>query len=67
MQPGGASSCAPACMRAMTSPAGRGFVSKMGAAFGKDAEHEMVAAIVPDLLIRFGEKAKAAEAKRAAP
>jgi hypothetical protein len=59
--------CAAECMRAMSSSAGRGFMTKMGTAFGPEMQSEMIAAIVPDMFIIFGENAKASEAKRAAP
>ena len=62
-----AGSCSPECMRAMNSPAGRGFMQKMGVALGPQAQADMIALVVPDMLIRFGEKAKAAEARRVAP
>lgn len=60
-------SCSSECLRAMNSPAGRGFLQKMGAAFGPQAQTDMIALVVPDMFIRFGEKAKAAEARRSAP
>jgi hypothetical protein len=65
--PKGASACSQACMRAMNSPAGRSFLTKFSKAFsGPELQSEMMAAVVPDLFIIFGEKAKAAEAKSAA-
>jgi hypothetical protein len=59
--------CSAECMRAMTSPGGRGFMRKMPAVFGPELQADLAAAIVPDMFITFGEKAKASEAKRAAP
>jgi hypothetical protein len=56
--------CAAECLRAMASPAGRSFMTKLQTAFGADMQADMVAAIVPDMFILFGQKAKAAEAKR---
>jgi hypothetical protein len=65
--PVGAAACSAACMRAMGSPAGRSFMGKFSTVFGPEAQGEMVAVVVPDLFIIFGQKAKADEAKRAAP
>ncbi|MDB5418402.1 MAG: hypothetical protein JWP50_1821 [Phenylobacterium sp.] len=59
--------CGAACMRAIGSPAGRGFMVKMQKAFGAEVQTEMIALVAPDVFIRFGEKAKAAEAKRPRP
>jgi len=64
---GFAEPCAAECMRAMASPAGRGFMAKMQTAFNKDVQGEMIALLIPDVMIIFGEKAKAAEARRTAP
>jgi hypothetical protein len=63
---GAAPNCSRECMRAMSSPAGARFLRKMQTAMGPELQSDIVAAMVPDLFIRFGEKAKAAEAKRAA-
>ena len=64
--PNAAAPCAQACVRAMNSPAGRSFLAKFSKAFsGPELQSEMMAAVVPDLFIIFGEKAKAAEAKGA--
>jgi hypothetical protein len=63
----GAPSCSQDCLRAMGTPAGMGFMQKMRTAFGPEAQAEMMAVVVPDMFIRFGQKAKAAEAKRAQP
>jgi hypothetical protein len=64
--PNAAAPCAQACARAMNSPAGRSFLTKFSKAFsGPELRSEMMAAVVPDLFIIFGEKAKAAEAKSA--
>lgn len=57
--------CGGACMRALNSPAGRGFMTKLRTALDEDLRQELIATILPDFLIAFGEKAKAAEAKRA--
>jgi len=65
--PSGGTPCSQACVRAMSSPAGRAFLTKINGVVGPSAEQDFVAALVPDLFITFGEKAKAAEAKRAAP
>jgi len=63
----GAPTCSQECLHAMGSPAGMGFMRKMQTAFGPEAQTEMMAVVVPDMFIRFGQKAKAAEAKRSQP
>lgn len=64
--PPSGSTCSQACMRAMNSPAGRGFMTKLKSALDQNLKEELIATILPDFFIAFGEKAKAAETKRAA-